>query len=149
MRLRRLCLAIFALRLFLREPIQVFQIREPAFNHLICHVAITSLIRRFARTRCFHKVKVSRAPASGWHRAVRSFELSGLPSFLEAVGTIQAFSNLNRAMQNFAGRSAFALAKIGVALFKRTNRLVPLVHVRKHENRKTVGSEPMFFIFSE
>jgi len=27
--LRRLCLEIFALRLFLREPIQVFRIREP------------------------------------------------------------------------------------------------------------------------
>ena len=39
MRLRRLCLAIFALRLFFKEPIQVFRIREPGFNHLIRRIA--------------------------------------------------------------------------------------------------------------
>ena len=39
MRLRRLCLAIFAFRLFLREPIQFFQSRNVRFNHLIHRVA--------------------------------------------------------------------------------------------------------------
>jgi len=37
MRLRRLCLAILAFRLFLREPIQL--IREARFKHLISHIA--------------------------------------------------------------------------------------------------------------
>ena len=39
MRLRRLCFAIFALRLFLREPIQFFCSRESRFNHLMRRVA--------------------------------------------------------------------------------------------------------------
>ena len=38
MRLRRLCLAIFALRLFLREPISFSDLRSRS-NHLIRHVA--------------------------------------------------------------------------------------------------------------
>ena len=42
MRLRRLCLAIFAFRLFLREPIQ-----------LICEARVNHLIRRIAtQFRC-------------------------------------------------------------------------------------------------
>jgi hypothetical protein len=44
-------LAIFALRLFLREPIQVVQIREPGFNHLIRRVA-THFFAAAAR-KCF------------------------------------------------------------------------------------------------
>src|SRR5256885_12514884 len=51
MRLRRLCLAIFALRLFLREPIQIFQICEFRFNHQMrynatrfSHCSVTSLL---------------------------------------------------------------------------------------------------------
>jgi hypothetical protein len=39
MRLRRLCLAIFAFRLFLREPIQISRLRKSRFNHLTRSIA--------------------------------------------------------------------------------------------------------------
>ena len=38
-RLRRLCLAIFAFRLFLREPIQISRLHKSRFNHLTRSIA--------------------------------------------------------------------------------------------------------------
>src|SRR5438477_12378981 len=46
MRLRRLCLEIFALRLFLREPIQVFGFasRIQPSNALLCNLVFASFV---------------------------------------------------------------------------------------------------------
>ena len=46
-RLRRLCLAIFAFRLFLREPIQISRVHKSRFNHLTRSIA-TAFPRRIA-----------------------------------------------------------------------------------------------------
>ncbi len=62
MRLRRLCLAIFALRLFLSEPIQIFQFASPDSTIRCAAMQLTS--------RCAHFLNIS-----------SRFALNSLPGF--------------------------------------------------------------------